>query len=291
MPFTSSAAPISSSTAPPTYRRSRSSSARKSPTPSSWNALCAPATRAAARSSGGAPPTGRGAGRAGCRRVERRREQRNARIHLNREPDREQREAEIADPPRREPVVAVRHQPAPARSERANAAPRAPPAMPPAMLDAEVDDARVARRQEHLQRLQRKRQRHAGGDGHREPAQGRAASRHQRDEKAERRIGDDVGGDVEAGPARRPRREQEERRVRRRRDPRRERLQARVDDRDAVERREIMRQQRAWRVAGHGARRAGRQPAGTRRLRMTVTLSCSESASKPASRNSDGGPW
>ena len=50
-----------------------------------------------------------------------------------------------------------------APATRAMAAAR-PPASAPSVLADEVDDARVARRQEHLQRLHRERQREAGGE-------------------------------------------------------------------------------------------------------------------------------
>ena len=64
----------------------------------------------------------------------------------------------------------------------------------PAVFDDEIDDARVARRQIHLRGLQRERQ----GDAARRPraamrASGDCASRHQRDEDAERHVGDEVG--------------------------------------------------------------------------------------------------
>ena len=76
-----------------------------------------------------------------------------------------------------------------------------------ARVGGEVDETRVARRQEHLQRLQRERQRQSRGERQRRACPRRRALRRQRDEDAERHIGDDVGDDVEAGPAQRPRRE------------------------------------------------------------------------------------
>ncbi len=72
--------------------------------------------------------------------------------------------------------------------------------------------------------------------------------------------------EVVTHPARRPRCEQEERRPRRRRHPVRERLQARVDDRQAIERREEMREARMGRGAAtltasaRLARRSARRP-------------------------------
>ena len=135
-------------------------------------------------------------------------------------------------------------------------------------VGGEVDEARVARRQEHLQRFQRERQRQAGGERERRARARRRAPRRQRDEDAERHVGDDVGDDVEARPAQRPRRERPERRVRLGRDPGRERLQAREHDREPVQHAPA----RAAAACAGGALRPSRRSA-QQVLRTTVTFS------------------
>ena len=66
------------------------------------------------------------------------------------------------------------------------------------------------------------------------------------------------------------------------RDPGRERLQARERDREPVEQREGVRQQRAMAPRDHGSRSV---------LRTTVTFSCVAIGAKPAATNIDSEPW
>ena len=125
---------------------------------------------------------------------------------------------------------------------------------------------------------------------------GGAPARHQRDEETERRVGDDVGDHVEARPARRPRSEQEERRARRGGDPRREGLQARVDDREPVERDQEMRKQRRMRARAEVALRHRRVSAAGRAACASPSGSCARPARRTPPRETattgrDNGRW
>ena len=187
-------------------------------------------------------------------------EQRNARIHLHDEPDHEQRDPEIAHGARQEPPVAHRRDlRLRARRTRQGQRRSAPPRAVPVALDSR--SATLASRvgKIHLQRFHRERQQRAGDDRDRQGAGRRAAALRGCDKETERQVRDEVADDVVAHPPRRPRREQEERGPRCPLEPWLERLQARVEDGEAVEPGEEHREQRArWRGRHHdGTARQG----------------------------------
>ncbi len=198
-------------------------------------------------------------------------EQRNARIHLHDEPDHEQRDPEIAHGARQEPPVAHRRdRRLRARRARQGQRQRSPKSRS-RRIGQQVGDAGVACRKKHLQRFHRERQQSAGDDRDRQGSGRRAPVLRGCDEETERQVRDEVADDVVAHPPRRPRREQEERGPRCPLEPWLERLQARVEDGEAVEPGEEHREQRArWRGRHHdGTARQG----GPRDVRADLPLS------------------
>ena len=145
--------------------------------------------------------------------IERHREQRNAGVGLRGEPQQHQREADVTQMTRQEQACArtveqvARRFAARKRGRDASAEHRAD------RVRGEVQRARDARRNVHLERFHRERHRGADRDAVADTLRRRSAAAQQRDEKAERRVRERVQQRVVANPACR-RAEQEERRSR-----------------------------------------------------------------------------
>ena len=175
--------------------------------------------------------------------VERHGEQRDAGIGLRNEPQQHQRQTDVAErarqeQPRPRAVDRVARRLVVGEYCRERAA-----AQCSDDIGGEVERTRDTRRDVHLQRFHRKRHRGADDNTVHDPSRRRDTAAQQRDEEAERDVGEDVQQRVVADPARRPEIEQEERCLRRQ--PGMKRLERRIDDRDAIQRREHVRQPRA----------------------------------------------
>ena len=161
-----------------------------------------------------------------------------------------------------------------ARGERDSASASAAPEGGSRRVGQQVGDAGVARRKKHLQRFHRERQQRAGDYRDGQAAGRRAAALRGCDKETERKVRDEVADEVVAHPARRPGGEQEERRPGAPLQPRLERLQARVEDREAVEPGE---EYGSSERAG-----AGRQHAGPRVRERPRAASRGSAAQRPA---------